>query len=313
MTTDKVKQLLSEYHHILLSKRRLNVITKELSKEKNRYEDLRSKVQKELDDILKLEKQSLKTMFVHFLKNKEEQMEKENQEYLLAALEYNECQNVMEILEYEIQVLSQKLNQEEYLLKDIERQIVAIPDEILLSEPIYIQEYKGLTEDINKLYSLTIEAKEALDCTKDLKKSFSSLTRYLNSAKKYDAWGLYYDEKQKAKAKRKSYIDKAQKEVYILKKLLIILNDELTDVIEFKEQLKRSEAMIRGFNISYYQYLIKDWIENKAISDTLEMSLIGTDHIKNLITSLKKMIEETENESDSLLKKRDELVAIYLK
>ncbi len=311
MRLDKVKSLLKEYHDILIAKQRASQLEAELKNEKRRRTLLSEKLELELEDIQQLEKQSIKSVFIRFLKNKQEQLEKQNQDYLLVALELNECSKLIELLEYELEILNSKDAESEYVLKDLERQLNAIPEELLLGESIYLEEFKSFSAEMRKLYFLQIEGQEALEVTQDLKNGFTVLVHCLEGANKYDSWGQYYAEKQEAKAKKKTYVDKAQQQVYTLKKLLLILNDELTDVEEFKQQFRLSEALIRGFNVKYYKHLITDWVENMSIVDTIVACHHAIGEIEKLEHSLQKLISEAIEESKILETKREFIISKY--
>jgi len=68
-------------------------------------------VQKEERDVEELENLSWQSLFHRVLGNKHEQLEKERQEYLMAFLKYERCDNEIATLEYEQKIVEKKLSQ----------------------------------------------------------------------------------------------------------------------------------------------------------------------------------------------------------
>ena len=105
-SSEEILKLLEEYSRIVKGEQRLAVVKKEPKSQIKRRAILRDQVAIEYQDIVDLEKSSLRALFSRVLKSREEQLEKERQEYLLATIEYDECQHLIESLEYELKILS---------------------------------------------------------------------------------------------------------------------------------------------------------------------------------------------------------------
>ena len=97
----------------------LNDLEQKYIEEKSRFAKLENVLQKEGKDVKKLEGLSLTGLFFTILGSKEQQLEKERQEYLAVKLKYDECNNSISAIKDQLEDTKQKMNQ----LKDIELQI----------------------------------------------------------------------------------------------------------------------------------------------------------------------------------------------
>ena len=305
---DQINKLIKDYHVILLSKRRALSVSIELGIQRKRLPELAKIMKKEYNDLLSLEYLSLKQLFTTILKSKNEQILKERQEYLLASIKYKECKNLITLLEFELGILQSKTKGEEFVIKDIDHKLNNIDPKILSDESILYEDFKILNTDLKNLIQIKIEVKEALIVSLNLKEHFLDMIGFLNKAKRYDNWGEFYKEKQEGKIKKKAYIDKAQANIYVIKKLLLFLKNELIDVEVFQKYFRRSQALLHGFNIEYYSDLITDWIEDSNLSETLTTTLDANTTIIKLIRSLEKLEKDSESEYVLLEKKRETLI-----
>ena len=71
---EEILKLLEEYSRIYKGEQRLDIVKKELRSQIRRRTVLRDQVAKEYQDIVDLEKSSLRLLFSRVLKNREEQM-----------------------------------------------------------------------------------------------------------------------------------------------------------------------------------------------------------------------------------------------
>lgn len=305
---DSIEELIREYQVILLSEKRIKVIETELAIEDQRLKDLALKVEQEYIDIVKLNQFNLRSLFNKILKSDTEQYEKEKQEYLLAVLEYNECEKIIGVLKYEAELLQQKATGSKELLNHLDNELNHYPDEYLYKKSTDLLALKSVNSELKNLIGLKYESEEALEMSKVIENSFNHMIRHLNEAQALENWGIYFKEIQERKEKQKSHIDKAHSYALEIKKMLIYLKAELADVVELKEQFNRTETLIRGFNIEYYTDLISDWIADKNLIETMSSTLTASKTIHNLEHGLKKIIKESEVEYTLQKKRRIQLI-----
>ena len=161
---------------------------------------------KEYQDIVDLEKSSLRVLFSRVLKSREEQLEKERQEYLLATIEYDECQHLIESLEYELKILSDKTDSKGLVIGELDRTVNDLLEQSPDATSALQEEFAQINKDIKNLQYLIIESEEAKTVARDLREHFLNMVTHMNEASTSDNWGQFYHEIQKAKKlKRRKY------------------------------------------------------------------------------------------------------------
>lgn len=299
-----LKTAIQEYQEVLQCKRRLVVVNQELHSQKIALVRLKKIVEEEHQDVLLLENSSLKQLFSMLLLNKQAQLEKERQEYLLAALNYNECQNIIDLLKYEKEILTKKLESEISIVNNFEKVLDNFNIKKKDTSHSEFELLKSLNEELKALIKLKAEAKEAMDVIDNLTASFEKILEALEQANRYDEWGHFYKQRQIAKVKKKQYIDLAQAQIYIVKKQLIFLRSELLDIEQFKGRFVEARDLIKNFNLHYYNELITDWINVLKLHETIDHTLASFQTITNIQTELEKLINKSDQEYQILLIKR---------
>lgn len=303
-----ISQIVKAYQDIKKCKRRIAAIDIELKKERIKLHGLSVKVEEEYKDVLRIEKQPVIRLFNITLKNNIEQLEKENQEYLIAALNYNESLKIIEILEYEKKILSKNITGEASILKELDD---AVKDLSIVNNDFEIRHYVELNKvnlEIKNILQLKIESQEALAVAKEVESNFKKMIGLIIKAKKYDHWGEFEAERIKGTIIKQSYIDKALSHKFIIKKLFLYLKDELKDVEAFQKQFEHSEAIIMSINVSYYNNMISDWIQDLNLSHTSITISEGKYVISTLIKSIKSILKTVQKETRLLEKKRAKMI-----
>lgn len=300
--------IIRDYQILVLKKRRIETLKLELKHEKDNLILLEASVKKEHQDLIKIEKFSIKYLFNLILVNDKEQLEKEKQEYLSAIILFNESTKLIKVLEYEISVLEKTQKDEELLLKTLSSSIEKFNDELLLTTSAYLHQLKTVTKEIQSIMRLIVEAEEALSMLNSTRSTFLELISNIKKAQKFEKWGEFYHEIQKSKITHQENIDQANANVPIIKKQLFFLKNELKDVEDYQNQFDRSEVIIRGFNIEYYRDLILDWINDDNLIETLTTTMSANSEMLKLGKSLEKLINNSEFELEFLINKRSNLL-----
>ncbi len=288
-TIDEIKSAIKNYHEILACKKRIPLVEERIEKELSNLAEGEKLVEKELQDVIKLQGPSIKYLFHLTLRNYKEQVKKENQEYLKATLDYQETFKIVELLQFELELLQSKIGNEDFIKKDLDRKLLNVEAQILKEHSSEMAQYKTLIEELNALLKIQMEIEEAQEMVLILKDCFDQLLNNLEMAKKYDGWGEFYAEKQLGKKLKLEFIDKADRQIILLEKTLASVKSELSDVTEIKEIFSRSQIMIRGFNVQYYESLIDDWLQDLDFSKTLSLSFQKRKAMDGLLVSLDKM------------------------
>lgn len=295
-TIEDIKTAFQEYYEILACKKRIPLVEQRLEQELKNLEVGEKLVDKELQDVIKLQNSTIKYLFQLTLRNYDDQLKKENQEYLKAVLDYQETFKVVQLLQYELDVLKTKAGSESFVKKDLDHKLTTVEVHILEQHSSELAQYKTLIDDLNRLLKMQIEIEEARNMVSILKDCFYELLHNLKMAKEYDGWGEFYAEKQLGKKLKIEFIDKADKQIVLLEKTLASVKTELSDVIEIKDVFKRSQILIMGFNLKYYESLIEDWLHNLNFSKTLLLTNHKKQAMDDLLRSLDKLKLNIEEE-----------------
>ena len=104
--------MIEAYQSMVMARQHLAKLKLRIEEERKACAVLLDLLNKEYEDIEALEKANVSRLFALVLKNQEEQMEIERQEYLHAAIKYREACKMLELLEFEQKVLEEKLLKE---------------------------------------------------------------------------------------------------------------------------------------------------------------------------------------------------------
>jgi len=304
-----IEVLIKKYKGQLLAQERLVELNIELEKQEALYIELESILKLEKEDLKQFEDLPLKLLFGTILKNETEQYQKEKQEYLLAVLNFNECIKVIELLNFEKSVLTEKIEDINEVQKLLTSNIHSNKIEISSSNSFIAERLLVYENELLELLNLQQEVFEVNEVCAHIQKVLIEMIQSLQEAKKYENWGQFYREIQEGKIKRQSYIDKAQHLSYLAKKLILSLQKEVEDIRKIEGSIKTStKGITKNFNTSYYENLILDWVNHQDILLSLESIESLFSMIQKIIMSLAEQTEMIVNSIAKVKNKQDQLI-----
>lgn len=271
--------------------------------------DLKEILKKEQDDVNKLTKMSVNSMFRLFLRDPEQQLEIEQQEYVVAALRYNECIESIELLEYEMRVVEGSLGDEE----DLERR----QKELLLKKEILVRdEYPHIATMLNNIDYKIVRRKQELREVEEAqlagRKAEEHLISVVANINKVDAWGSWKAvSNYQSHYSKKSFIDRTRELAVTTGVLLSSFEDELKDV--FSTAGIKDDLTIEAFDtflMVFYDNMVTDWIVQSHLRHT--RNAVEATHAKlgRLMASLKHQAEQlTEQIEELRLQRREHIEA----
>jgi hypothetical protein len=265
--------------------------TVELLNDKQReIQETTVQLAKELKDVETLENLSIKSIFHNVLGNKEEQLDRERQEYLEMSLKLKELVKSIELLEYEESLLKQKVENTESvkaeletLKKQREKLILSIPHQLKAS-------LVGLNNNIDKNHQILSEIEEAHKAGNTAAISINTVIKHLNQALKWGNFdmsnqGRHYDRMKHGE------LDRASAESTRSQYFLSVFQKELADIgLTFPY----SRLNIEGggsFTGIFFDNLITDWIMQNKIKNTLN----GVDAIYDKLALVLKSLDNEKN------------------
>lgn len=282
----QIKETIEQYESLKHIKAHISEIDIQLKATYDKIKIMDGQLDKELEDINSLESLSVKSIFYKTLGSKEEQLEKERQEYLELSLKYKEYKKETELMEYERGLLSKKLNSIPLVEKKLQELKNRRETEILSSPNTTLKnEFKELLHKMDVNIALAKELEEAIIEGQKSLKILSNIIAYLQKAEDWGRWDMYGDNRR-AKYIKKQSIDQALRLLPSAQHQLNMLMRELADLGEREIVLKLDTVHFDKFRDFFFDNLISDWIIQQRIRNTLNNIEATTSHVKRIILSL---------------------------
>lgn len=259
-------------------------------------------LEKEHADIEQLEALSVKGLFHKVLGSKEQQLEKERQEYLQASLKYNEHKKSIEVLEYEKELLEKKLKSDETLTKQLKALKKDREHEILTSDTQLSKQLLSISEQADRLFIHKQEVSEAHGQGRKCLEILDLIIHELQKAKQWGQWDMYGGGRRRTGYFKHDAVDRARNLSYQAKHKLIRFKKELADIGIEAYHMDVNVENFGSFTDIFFDNLISDWIIQKKIHN----SLINIQRVKDKIINLSHALKQ---EDDKVTLKLQELAA----
>ena len=302
---EKIQLLYEESFQIEKTKKRMAIIKLRLSLLFSDLSFHKSKMNEEHEDVIKLEKKSIISLFRNILGNQIEQLERERQEYLQAVLEYNSIANEINLLRYEEEILNSKLIDTTELKSQLDYYLKVKEQKLLFNDAEQSKLIKEINSDIDILHTFKRELKEAklvaVVVDKIMIKAFTKLKKVKDfEYKKMNGAG------RNSSYTKKSFIDSAIKDASEINFYLGKLDSELSDV--YTQYTFFSIYKYQNFVDSFYDNLITDWVLQSKLKNAINCLQSADDQIKRIIATLNNDLDKTEESIKSKIAAKRELV-----
>ncbi|MBP2022793.1 hypothetical protein J2Z44_002616 [Clostridium punense] len=275
---------------------------KNLERESVRLEDLKIELDREALDVKKLEGLTIHALFHTILRDKEDQLQKERQELLLAKLKYDECANSVAslkevILKYESSLAECSHSQSEYeaLVEEKKKLIFNVNDKTKL-------QLISITEDLAALQSNIKELEEAISAGNAVYSKLQDIISSLESAENWGTWDMFGGGLL-ATASKHSKIDEANDHAFIAQNLINKFEAELKDV-SIGSDLTLNVGSFSTFADYFFDGLISDWVVQSQIEESLQNVINVANNVKVIINRLSSSLITTKEKAKA---KREEL------
>ncbi|MEM9547757.1 MAG: hypothetical protein AAGA77_17375 [Bacteroidota bacterium] len=308
-TASKIKETIAKIGELQAVKRHYDSTMEEYDNILDKKDKIEDKMIKELEDINKLEKLGVKSIFYNVLGSKEEQLEKERQEYLQATLKHKEVLNAIEVVKYEKELLEKKLVVIDDLEVELEKLKAIREAEIMASPGALRNELKLIDKKMDELQQYNVELGEAKLAGNRTLESLDIVYKNMKKAKDWGNWDMVQnDGRRHTKSMKHNAIDRAMHEVSRSKLLLRTFNKELRDVGYSNQRLALQVSNIDRFPGMIFDNLISDWIIQNKIKSVL--STVGNlmDDVQLTVQSILKDSRDADEEYTELDEKRHRLL-----
>lgn len=299
-----IQRTIEEIRQIDTVNRRVKESKLELETANSALNKLSNSMDKELEDLNQMESMSVKAVFYKVLGSKEEQLEKERQEYLQASLKFNEQKDKIELLEFELDVLNKKLRSKTQLVNDLANLKKEREREILNTNPRKAEQLLTLSRNLDHNILKQRELDEAIEAGSKCAKTIKEIIKELKAAQHWGKWDMYGKDGRRAGHMKHSAIDRAKVLANIANHELHKFSKELADTGEFGNGFQITMDYFSSFMDVFFDNLITDWIMQQKIVNSLNMMHSNLDKVQRILISL-------QHKTDSLEKHNNQLKVDY--
>jgi len=277
-----------------------------LEKEVIRKIELEKALDDEDKDVKKLESLSITNIFYSILGSKDQQLDKERQEFLAAKLKYDECCHSVLMLEKDLE--SYKVSFSNLLDAEAEYEAVLKKKEGFILG-LNNENSKKLLEIMDKIPSIEAQKKELQEAIAAGDAARNELQFVVDSLESADGWGTWdiLGGGLLATAAKHSEIDKAKEYAQTTKIALMKFQNELADV-DLAMDIDINIGSFETFADYFFDGLISDWIVQSKISDSLKSVCNVVYNVEDIIKSLRAKLTTVENELSSIKENMKSLI-----
>ncbi|WMJ76169.1 MULTISPECIES: hypothetical protein [unclassified Sedimentibacter] len=277
--------------------KKIDSMLKELKDERNQLKkketELKSILVKENDDVEKLNKKGLASIFYSVVGKLDDKLEEEQREAIAAKLKHNQALTDLENVEYEISKLSQERT--EYM--DCKSQYNSLYEQkkemLLRSDENTAKSILDISSRLNDSRNRLAELKEAVDAGNNAIRCLDKALSSLRSAEGWGTWDLLGGGLIADLAKH-SKLDDTKREVEEAQVQLRKFKTELTDV-KINSDIHIDTDGFAKFADFFFDGLISDWFMQSKIRNSYESVSAVKNHAEDIVIKLKK-IELSEKE-----------------
>jgi len=282
----ELNKILSKYQDFERVQKHLKNLDVKLKKGYKELDRLDKIMEKQGHDVEQLGKLSLKGIFHKMLGSKKEQLDRERQEYLQAALKRNEHQKSLELLEYEKGILEEEFSKLKEIPAQAEKMIKQRETDLMRSGTPVGMRILTISKQIDEGRRMKREIAEAIDAGEAAVEILKEMEGYLRNARNWGNWDMAGGRGMTTYVKH-SNIDRARARLHKAQHLLNRFEDELRDVYN-PRQLNLSlnlDSFTRFIDI-FFDNLISDWIVQQRIRNALSNVVAVQDRASRLMGTL---------------------------
>jgi DNA repair exonuclease SbcCD ATPase subunit len=266
--------------------KKLSIARQSLFDQRSKLSQLEAILERETKDVRRLEGLSITALFYTILGSKDQQLEKERQEYLAAKLKYDECGQAVSAIESEMSSIELRIRS----LGNLEERYAALIAEkeklVATTDNPVLKKYIDLSERLADLQSNIEEMNEAIRAGEAVIEGLGNVIKSLNSAESWGTWDMLGGG-MIVTAIKHSRIDDARSWISHVQYSLRHFQRELTDVnIGRKGNSGIDIGGFETFSDYFFDCLITDWVVQGTIKDSLRNAELMLDGVQNIVIGM---------------------------
>lgn len=307
-TQDQIKVVLEKLVELKRIEKHFQSTMNQLDDSYTKLDELHDILEKEYLDVKELEGLSMKSLFHKVLGSKEEQIEKERQEYLQATLRYNDFKKSVELLEFERDLLKKKITDVSIYENQLEQLKIKREKELLMSNSDQGKELMRIVHQLDQLISVGKELSEARQAGGDALHNLKLLLQFLKKAKDWGSWDMMQSKTRHAGYYKRDSIDQAREASYHAKHHLNRFQKELHDIGERQYNFEVNIGNFNTFTDIFFDNLISDWIIQQKIKNAVHNVDGVYDKVKRLLQSIDHKIAGLSEEEGKLNAAKEKII-----
>lgn len=281
----QIQDTIKEIVHIERVEEQLTITKGELDDAMDEQRRLMQQLSKELKDIEKLDGLSTKAIFYKILGSKEKQLEKERQEYLELSLKEEDLEKSIELLEYEVNLLTAKVRSRDELKTKLEKLKLDREAEIISVDPLLRNKLLSLSKKLEDQFKLKTEVEEALEVGQVCHNLMQQVVQLLSRVKNWGQWASQNSNPHRRRRARRDAIDRARNLTYQVKHHLNLLKKELQDLGK-EMTFDTDPTQLTEFSDFFFGNLITDWIMQQQLVTAINSANKLYLHLNNVVLHL---------------------------
>ena len=304
-----LKEKIEELESIRKVRVHISQLQNRLSSEANALVAMEKTLEKEQKDVETMEKEGLMTMFHKFLGDREDKLDKERQEYLKASLKYNELYKSVELIRFELDLLSKK----EQNLQNVERQVEVLmkqrEEEIMTIHPQIALQLTGINQQADKLHKFLLEIEEALRAGEQALDFVRKTENYLTQARQLGQVDMWGSRNIRSGTFKHQAMDQAREMAYQSKHALIRFGNELKDVYNnLRLDIKMDIEEFGRFMDVFFDNLLSDWLVQQKIMKSLANVSATRQQVEDLMQQLNQEKDTVKTKQKQLEVQRKDVI-----
>ncbi len=274
----------------------------------DRCDVLNGILENKFQDIETLTSNTLKSIYLRLLKNRDAVLEIEKQRYLEISIEFKEVNKSVEQVNYEIGILEPKISAIEVLKAELKDHISN-----------YIPKAKNST--LTKFRSIIQKSQSNLEIIKEIEEAIEQgviVNNHSNKILKYlkkEAQEVYNEFRDKTKIKEFQVfrIDRYQDLIIALRHYLIKYDVEVADVYEIiLDDATYNSPKLTTAIVEYRENLVSDLFNSKTLGKSFQLVQRIKSHAMSITKSLRSDLRKLKKKQIVLDKEESEMM-LYLK
>ncbi len=306
----EINQQLETAQQQIFRRKKLNAMLEELhGRQKelaDRVQELKNTMEEELEDVERLEKQSVVHLFYSVLGKLGDQVDKEQKEALAAKLKYEQAAGELEQLNGQVELLEEEFLQYKDCQRVYDRLYEKKKEHMLTSHSKTAEELMLLQEQFRVSENNRKEIEEAMNAGQDVLRHIEQALKSLDSAEGWGTWDLLGGGLISDMVKH-SHIDEAKAEADLIQRKLSQFRTELADV-RIQNEIHFETDGFGKFADFFFDGLIADWCMQSRITESAGSIENVRRQVNGVLAKLSSMAGIESARREEIQRKMNELI-----